>query len=147
MSNNAAGAARPHDGIPFSAMDDLPTGRSSAVRFAVTPFAMPGGCRLAVRGELDLETAPSLETAIARHARHGRTVHVDLSRVTFLDSSGIRLLVTTLRRSEREGFTYRVTLPRSEAARRALEVCRVADLLAPRPGPASAPARSSRLSA
>ena len=69
--------------------------------------------------------------------------------MTFLDSSGIRVLVTTLRRSEREGFTYRVTLPRSEAARRALEVCRVADLLVPRRGglrrPASAPAR--RLSA
>ena len=25
-------------------------------RFSVTAFAMPGGCRLAVRGELDLET-------------------------------------------------------------------------------------------
>ena len=56
---------------------------------------------------------------------------------------GARLLA--LRRSEREGFAYRVTLPRSEAARRALEVCRVADLLVPRPG--TAPAPTPRLSA
>jgi anti-anti-sigma factor len=130
-------------------MADASSGHFSASRFSVTPFAVPGGCRLAVRGEVDLESSPSLEVAIGQHARHGRKLHIDLSRVTFLDSSGIRLLVTTLRRSQREGFAYRVTLPRSAAARRALEVCRVDDLLVPQsqPGPTAAPARTPRLSA
>ncbi|HWC38071.1 MAG TPA: STAS domain-containing protein [Acidimicrobiales bacterium] len=48
---------------------------------------------LSVQGELDMATAPELRTALARLANRKCDVVVDLSRVTFMDSSGIRVLL------------------------------------------------------
>ncbi len=49
---------------------------------------------VSVRGEVDLATAPTLESALerAREASAGRLV-VDLRAVEFLDSAGLSLLV------------------------------------------------------
>ena len=53
-----------------------------------------GGVHLSFSGEIDMATADglrwSLETAIAEHER----VEVDLSGVTFVDSYGLRVLVS-----------------------------------------------------
>jgi anti-anti-sigma factor len=59
---------------------------------------------LTVSGEIDLATAPSLAAALDEiEAASGRSVHLDLAEVTFLDSSGISVLVNCRRRLEDAG--------------------------------------------
>jgi anti-sigma B factor antagonist len=46
-----------------------------------------------VRGELDLATAPALEQAVTEGLDAGGEVVVDLRELTFMDSTGLRVLV------------------------------------------------------
>ena len=45
-----------------------------------------------VSGELDLATAPSLSAAVTAHG-DARLLVLDLTAVTFLDSTGVRVLI------------------------------------------------------
>lgn len=70
-----------------------------------------GVMTLAVAGEIDLATGPAVADAIMDAlATDGiRTVTVDLSEVTFLDSSAIALLLKGRREADSRGVGYRVT--------------------------------------
>jgi anti-anti-sigma factor len=58
---------------------------------------------LAVQGELDLASMPELETRLRRlHELGGRHFIVDLSSVTFIDSTALGLLLREARRLERD---------------------------------------------
>jgi anti-sigma B factor antagonist len=57
----------------------------------------PTEATLALDGELDLVTAPLLRDEIARHRAEGQRVTVDLAKVTFLDSTGLTLLMEEAR--------------------------------------------------
>jgi anti-sigma B factor antagonist len=50
--------------------------------------------RLVPTGELDLATAPELERVLREHLEGGRKVVLDLRERAFMDSSGVRTLVT-----------------------------------------------------
>ena len=50
---------------------------------------------VAPAGELDLATAPQLEDALRGPARAGGHLVIDLRRLSFMDSSGVRSLITT----------------------------------------------------
>ena len=50
-----------------------------------------------VSGEIDLGTVSELETALARASRSAGSVCVDLSGCTFIDSTGLRVLLTAAR--------------------------------------------------
>jgi anti-anti-sigma factor len=52
------------------------------------------GSTVQVAGELDAYSAPALETALAEHGRDA-DLRLDLSQVSFIDSTGIRVVVTT----------------------------------------------------
>src|SRR5919197_929811 len=70
------------------------------VEFSVTDKALDEErCIVAVVGEVDLFTAPRLKAAIndAMEDGHIRIV-VDLSETTFLDSTGIGILIGTFKR-------------------------------------------------
>ena len=56
-------------------------------------------------GEVDVYTAPQLDSELSRLTTEGRTdLVVDLARVDFLDSTGLSVLVKTLKRvREAEG--------------------------------------------
>jgi len=56
-----------------------------------------------VRGELDLSTSPELGEALLQELAGGRSVVLDLSGVTFIDSTGLNTLVGALRSSEANG--------------------------------------------
>ena len=49
---------------------------------------------VALDGELDCQTAPDLSEALQHAASNGRRVVVDLSRLQFIDSSGLHVLMT-----------------------------------------------------
>lgn len=71
--------------------------------FEVNPVELPGGgAVLQVEGDLDMATAPTLEDALADSGFAKRLV-VDLSQCTFVDSSAVRVLVSSVRDSEAAG--------------------------------------------
>jgi anti-sigma B factor antagonist len=54
-------------------------------------------------GELDLSTIPQVEKQLAAQVSRKRGVIVDLTRVTFIDSSGIALLIRAFRATRETG--------------------------------------------
>jgi len=68
--------------------------------------------RLTPSGELDIATAPQLEqevrSLLARGVRH---VVIDLTRLTFIDSSALRLFIVLNERSSGEGWRLSLIRP------------------------------------
>ena len=64
---------------------------------------------LTAAGEIDLSTSGELDSAVVAALAHG-TVHLtlDLSEVTFLDSSGLGVIVKALKRAKEAGTTFDV---------------------------------------
>lgn len=91
------------------------------------------GDRVSVRvtGDVDLATADKVGVALDDAlAKAGREIWVDLSAVTFLDSTGIRALVQGHRRADTQGVRLYVHGAQQWVAK-VLEVTGVGPLLAP----------------
>ena len=59
------------------------------------------GCRISAKGEVDIGTAPGLASALeAAEASGAVAIVLDLSGVTFIDSTGLSVLVRGALRSE-----------------------------------------------
>jgi anti-sigma B factor antagonist len=109
----------------------------SPVRPHVEPFE--GGLVLTLSGELDAYDAPALRTAFAEAAASGdgATVVLDLTAVSFLDSTALGTIVGLLRRVRERDGELRVVLPETEA-RRIFELTSLERSLDIRPSRASA---------
>jgi anti-sigma B factor antagonist len=53
-----------------------------------------GGTRLVLTGEIDMATADGARWSLEQAIAGGQKVQIDLSRVTFIDSYGLRVLVS-----------------------------------------------------
>jgi anti-anti-sigma factor len=72
---------------------------------------------LAVEGELDLSSIPVLAQHIdGQIGGERKALTVDLSGVTFMDSSGLRLLIELDERAKREQWTLSLVAPSHESA-------------------------------
>jgi anti-sigma B factor antagonist len=60
-----------------------------------------GVARVVLDGELDLATVPVAEHAIGRAGNDAKTLVLDLRRLSFLDSSGLRLILSAAQGSRR----------------------------------------------
>lgn len=76
--------------------------------FAITESLESRGIRLQIFGELDLAVTGRLQDHIDSVARAGETVTLDLSELTFVDSSGLNVLVMAFRQARRDGWELRV---------------------------------------
>ena len=95
---------------------------------------------ITVRGELDLATVPQLSAAVAEHHDAGLLV-LDLTAVTFIDSTGVRVLIQTDRRCARSGARLAVQAG-DGPVRRLLGLCKLDGRLAlvtEHPSPAAQP--------
>lgn len=95
--------------------------------FEATAAQLEDGIRvIAVRGELDLSTAPELEEALEEAVADGTaSVLVDLAECEFIDSTGIALIVKAWQRLDRDagGGEGRVVVCGPNAqVRRVLEI-------------------------
>jgi anti-sigma B factor antagonist len=71
--------------------------------------------RLTVLGELDMATAPQLEDKVrAMLAGRVRELIIDLGKLRFIDSSGLRLLIILRDRAAAEGWTLGLLRPSGE---------------------------------
>lgn len=76
-----------------------PTPVSQSPNFTCqTQVVCPGTVRVIAAGELDLASTPLLEAELSAVDEHATVVILDLSRLTFMDSSGLQLIVHTQRR-------------------------------------------------
>ncbi|HTX30184.1 MAG TPA: STAS domain-containing protein [Solirubrobacteraceae bacterium] len=62
-----------------------------------------GVLRVTVYGELDLETGPALATRLEQLRSPGLTIHLDLSELDFIDSTGIQVLIEAAAAGEELG--------------------------------------------
>ncbi len=94
-----------------------------------------------ISGEMDIASGSWLrETLLLAIQRHGPAICVDLQGVTFLDCSGVSVLVATARRATVEGGWMRVVRP-SAQARRVIMLLRLQHLLTTREQAGAAAAR------
>lgn len=85
--------------------------------------------RVRVVGEVDLCTAPTLERALLRELEMGFDVLLDLSEVSFIDSSGLHAIVSAARQADTDGRKLTVTSPLPAQARRVIEITGLESLL------------------
>ena len=76
--------------------------------FSVSSDSSPGVVTVIVTGEVDLDTAPTVRDEVLRHLHGGAAVHLDLGDVTFMDSSGLHVLLATTRRASLVGAELRL---------------------------------------
>jgi anti-sigma B factor antagonist len=82
---------------------------------------------LAATGEIDLSAAPRFAQELTALVADGNgTALVDLSGVTFIDSSGVRELLAANRQAEAMGMRLQLVNP-SAACKRVLEISGVWD--------------------
>ena len=81
-----------------------------------------GYVRVTVLGELDMLVADQLTRALARLRRDGANVRLDLSRLGFIDSSGLRVLVVAKREALDDGWAFEIDRQVSASARRLFEL-------------------------
>ena len=88
-----------------------------------------GNFRLVLRGELDLSTVGKVQEEIRQVAdREPRVLVLDLSELTFLDSTGLRCLVKADERARKEGWRF-VMVKGPEAVHRVFSITRLDERL------------------
>jgi anti-sigma B factor antagonist len=97
--------------------------RTAKVAFACDAEAVDDITVIGVQGELDLSTAPTLCAEVEATFRDfGARVLVDLSSLTFCDSTGLRALLGVVQEARAHRVWLRIVMPKSSAAFRALEI-------------------------
>ena len=78
---------------------------------------------LALAGEIDLYTAPKLQSELTSALAAGKSAHivVDMSAVEFCDSTGMNVLLSCLRQARERGGELELAAPRP-AVRKILSV-------------------------
>ncbi len=108
-------------------MSRLPGFRPEEI-FHVDEREEHGTTVLALSGELDFGTAGAVQQRLAELRDARRPVLLDLDRLTFMDSTGIRLVLTACDDAAGGGWDFHVTRG-SERVRHVLEAARVIDRL------------------
>lgn len=83
---------------------------------------------VALGGELDFATAGQVQARLAELRDAGAPTLLDLDGLTFMDSTGIRLVLTACEDAQRSSWRFRVTRG-SERVRRVFEAAQVIDQL------------------
>jgi anti-sigma B factor antagonist len=83
--------------------------------------------RVTVIGDVDALTAPRVEECL-NECDSSSEIHLDASEVTFLDSGGLRLLISQHNRFEASGGRLIIVAP-SRPVARLLEITALIDLL------------------
>ncbi len=96
-----------------------------------------GFVRVALIGELDIAVADAVDQRLRQHREDGRPVRLDLSRLDFIDSSGVQTLVLGMKQATKSGHELEVDRHISASVRRMVEMMGIGSQLWPRGGPAS----------
>jgi anti-sigma B factor antagonist len=93
--------------------------------FEIAERRLDGVSVLTVTGEIDMATAPDLrERLVAQEADKVSAIVVDLTGVSFIDSTALGVLVAAHRRQEDAGGTFKLVVTEP----RVLKVLEITDL-------------------
>lgn len=88
-----------------------------------------GRYRLLLTGELDIASVPSLEASVSRLCVDGtRAITLDLSRLLFIDSTGLAAIVFAGKLCDKHGCQFSL-VPGSSAVQRLFELTGLIDVL------------------
>lgn len=73
------------------------------VEISVVSRRLARGTVVAVTGELDLASAPIVESEVEKAAQSHDLVAIDLTAITFMDSTGLHMLIDADRRMREHG--------------------------------------------
>jgi anti-sigma B factor antagonist len=96
-----------------STRDTTPPPPEAAARLKTEVKQENGRADVALRGELDLATLPVAERAVEKVDSAATTLVLDLRKLSFIDSSGLRLILTTA--EEWDGEARRLFIVRGPA--------------------------------
>lgn len=106
--------------------------------FEVVDEELDGVCVIAVKGELDLNTAPQLEERLEVALAGGGRLLIDLSGCEFIDSTGIGLIVRAWQRldvdPDGDGKSRFALCGLSDQVRRLLEITGLESSIGTYPG-------------
>ena len=95
---------------------------------------------LLVAGEIDIQTSPLLQEQLTKVLETGvSSVSVDLSDVSFLDSTGLSVLIAGLKRCQEAGGELHLVAPRPNVLR-VLEITGLTESFHLKPGGTGEPA-------
>jgi anti-sigma B factor antagonist len=89
--------------------------------------------RLQLTGELDLVSVPVLESRLEQLRTKKQTVRLDLSRLEFMDSAGIHLLISAFKHAREDGWQFEVDPDLSPQVRHLFKLTDVERITGPRP--------------
>jgi anti-sigma B factor antagonist len=95
---------------------------SSDRLFQVTTDRHDGLVVVAATGEIDMSTSPRLRAALRDPGATAPAVVLDLRSVTFMDSSGLGVIVGQHKRAREEGYRFAVAVAGAPEVRRILEL-------------------------
>ncbi|HWF35965.1 MAG TPA: STAS domain-containing protein [Solirubrobacteraceae bacterium] len=84
--------------------------------FKIAHRATEAGVTVKIVGELDLSTGPVLAESIERLRRDVKALTLDLSDLSFMDSTGLRLLIELDQRAKAEAWKLVLIRPKHETA-------------------------------
>lgn len=119
--------------LPAPSGDDQALAELGRTGFHVAGERVDATVVLHLHGELDMATTPVLDQALSSVLSDGATeLVVDLSCLTFMDSTGISMLLSAVQRSDQAGKAFRVRSP-NRPVRKALRLTGVDRVLALEP--------------
>jgi anti-anti-sigma factor len=77
--------------------------------FEVTDYREAGRVRVRLRGELDLATAEVVADRLRALAERRDVVLLDLDEVSFIDASGVRVVLAAAAAARNDGWSFAVT--------------------------------------
>jgi anti-sigma B factor antagonist len=89
--------------------------------FKITRTTTTTKVTLSITGELDLGTVSVLAESVGRVAKGVETLTLDLSELSFMDSTGLRLLIELDQQARKEAWNLSLIRPRHETAAAVLE--------------------------
>jgi anti-anti-sigma factor len=115
------------DDVAGQLPDHIPADIASQLRIAITEQGRT--ITVALGGEWDIAEQEATRTAtLSALERYPERLVLDLSQLTFIDSSGLRVAVELQKRSRRQN-TRLVVVPGSPAAQRLLEMCQLNEVV------------------
>jgi len=115
-----------------------PAGLASALLqagFSVDAEGHDGEVVVRLQGELDMAATPALSRALdAAMDTRPHSLALDLNELTFVDSTGIRVLITACRRAGAQGCSFVLCSPQ-RAVLKALRLTGMDRLMVIEPGP------------
>lgn len=92
------------------------------VDLSISRESAPGAALCSVAGELDIASSPALREELAELARGDTPVVLNLEGLTFMDSTGLSVIIAALKRLHERGLELVLCSPQPNV-RRTMEIC------------------------